>query len=131
MLVRAQVSGAVRGVLYLWGTPEIAERGGRAVLSVPDLQVAVETRDWLTRLKLAAWRAFSGGLESYLRARLTSDVTAQLDEARRALSRPFDLGEHARLRVTLDRVEPGAVSSLPGALVAHARLRGAAALDLR
>jgi hypothetical protein len=134
VLIKAQVEGAVTGTVALWGTPEVTERDGRAVLTVPDLQVAVETRSWLVRFGLGAWKLWNGGLQAKLRNAIELDLTDRLEKLRRMLDgeRVIEAGgRSARLISHLSRVFPAEVASRPGVLVVHALLVGSAELVAR
>lgn len=127
LLLRLGVVGAFTGSLYLWGTPQAIQIAGRVKVTVPDLQVALETRDLLARLKLAAWELYDGGLAALLGRTLVLDVTEQLAAARGAFAAPLPLPS-ARLQVTVADVLPTQVASRPGLLVVHALVRGQATL---
>jgi hypothetical protein len=133
-LARVEVTGALSGALFLWGTPRIVERGGQPFLEIPDLETAVESRDALTHLRLWAWKVWNGGLTVALRSKLSFPLSSRLDDARRALDRRLELvpgSPSLALRIVPARVEPVAVVSRPGALVAHFVLAGRAELELR
>jgi len=130
LLVKLDVTGAIDGALYLWGTPTVRARDGRFVVEVPDLRVAAETESLTTRLGLWLWKQRDGGLEAEVRRRCSFDVTGPVEDARRALGRTFrPAASPLALSVQIDRVEPGVVQSQPGALTAHARLVGRATLQ--
>jgi hypothetical protein len=132
VLAQVTVRGALRGTLYLWGTPRVRERDGRLMLEVPDLDVAVETRSALERLKLGLWQLAGGNLPALLRRTLTLDVTDQVRGLERALSRSRVLTTEPRrlvLTTELRRIEPGRARSIPGALVAYPLLVGMATLS--
>src|SRR5581483_5368293 len=129
LLARVDVTGALSGTLYLWGTPAIVYRAGRFFVEVPDLHAAAETRSLVTRVALWLWKLRDGGLEADLKRRLSFDVTDRLNDARRALTRRWPLGDtNWSLASTLDRIVPGEVASLPGVLIVNARLVGHAEL---
>jgi hypothetical protein len=140
ILLKLDVSGTVRGSLYLWGTPEIREEAGRIVLDAPDLQAALETRTLLDRLKVAVWTARGGDLVAAAKKAVRTDLTERLAEARGALTGRWirngndwvrsDEKKHLALNLRLDRITPGAVSSRPGALLAAAVIEGEASIDL-
>ncbi len=131
VLARAQVDGAIAGTLFLWGTPAISEREGRFTLAVPDLQVAVETRDLLTRMKLWLWDRHDGGLANWLRGKLTVDITERLTAARAALTGRRELLPSVALVTSFTQVLPSKVASRPGALTAKVVLIGTAELQIK
>lgn len=129
VLVKLDVDGALEGALYLWGTPEVVARNGRFVVEVPDLQVAAETESVTAQIALWLWKQRDGGLPAEVRKRCVFDVTDRVEAARRALDRTFKPSlSPLALTVKIDRIEPGAVLSQPGALSVHARLVGRAEL---
>src|SRR5206468_10577329 len=73
VLVRLDVTGGLVGTLWLWGTPRVTLDGEKYMLTVPDLQIAVETRSALMRFALAAWKLWNGGIENPIRKQLTVD----------------------------------------------------------
>jgi Domain of unknown function (DUF4403) len=132
VLVEVPIHGKLHGTLTLWGTPALAEEGGRWILRVPDLQVALESRSLAQEILLVVWKLRDGGLEAMMRSTITLDVTDRLAAVRRALS-----GRHALagekgpvLTMDLSRIEPGVVSSRPGALVLSPILVGRAELSI-
>jgi hypothetical protein len=128
VLVRAEVGGRLRGTLYLWGTPTGVVRDGRARVEVPDLRLAVETRDLLARIAIAFLHE---RLTEKVRRALSFDITDALARARRALPQRRALGDHATLALAPDAVELATITTAPGRLVARARVSGRATLDLR
>ena len=133
VLARVEVAGALKGTLYLWGTPRVVERNGAPFVEVPDLQVAVESRDAITHLRLWVWKLLDGGLQPALRRTISLPIADRLEIARRALDRRITLvdGTPSLALVShLWRIVPGTVVSRPGALVAHAQLVGRAELEL-
>jgi hypothetical protein len=129
VLVKLDVDGALAGALYLWGTPQVVERGGRFVVEVPDLQVAAETESVTAQIALWLWKQRDGGLPAEVRKRCVFDITDRVEAARRSLDRTFKPSlSPLALTVKIDRIEPGAVLSQPGALSVHARLVGRAEL---
>lgn len=132
VLVEVPIHGKLNGTLYLWGTPTVTEQGGRFLLHVPDLQVALESRSLLQELLLVAWQLKDGGLPAMMRSKLTLDVTDRLAAARAALSGRHELGPptNAVLTTELSRIAPGVATSIPGALVLSPVLGGRAELTL-
>jgi Domain of unknown function (DUF4403) len=132
VLVEVPIHGKLNGTLTLWGTPALAEEGGRWILRVPDLQVALESQSLAQDLLLVAWKLRDGGLEAMMRSKVTFDVTDRLAALRKALSgRLAPAGEKGPVLTTdLSRIEPGVVASRPGALVLYPVLVGRAELSV-
>ena len=134
VLARVEVAGALKGTLYLWGTPRVVARNGALVLEVPELQVAVESRDAITHLRLWMWKLLDGGLQPALRRSLSLPIADRLETIRRSLDRTITLVDGSPsllLHSHLSLIVPGTVDSRPGALVAHGQLIGRAELELR
>jgi hypothetical protein len=134
-LAHLTAHGTVDGDVYLWGTPTVVQENGRFFVTVPDVQVAVESRSVLERMGLSAWQAAGGDLTSAVRDHLKLDVTDRIAQARAALTGRRELPKQGAitpvLSTTIDRIEPGAVTSKPGVLVLQPVLVGGADLALR
>jgi hypothetical protein len=131
VLVKMQVDGRIQGTVALWGTPTVTQHEGRWLLTVPDLQLAVETRSLLTRLGLGAWNLWNGGLQAKLRRELVVDVTDRLEQLRAMMDRDLALPVRDRsivLSARMHQILPQEVTSRPGAMVANALLVGRAAI---
>lgn len=147
VLLRLDVAGIYTGSLFLWGTPQVTNEGGRQILQVPDLQVAAESNSKLQDLKVAVYELVEGNLADKVRPHLRLDVTDKLLEAQRALSGTIQLQGGAwqsvqpvaqtlgvsqvALRTELSQVLPLAVEAKPGVVVAYVLLRGRSLLDIR
>ena len=131
VLVRVGVSGALSGIVYLWGTPTITEKNGRFFLTVPDLRASVETQSALQRFKLGVWALHDGGLSKYLRDKISFDVTDRINEIRNAINQLgkrelVSAGPKLKLNFALERIIAGSVTSSEGTLLLRPVLIGSA-----
>jgi hypothetical protein len=115
------LEGAVRGRLYLVGTPTLDRATGE--VTVPDLRFSVGTRSIL--LRGAAWLA-RGAFPERIQQAVRFDAKATVEQARLLASREVDrdLGEGVRLEGRLDEAELVAVMARRDALVIRSRVGG-------
>jgi hypothetical protein len=122
-LVSVETSGAVSGTLYYWGTPRLEHEGN--VITLPDLQMANETKIALDEVKAGYWQIVDDELAPRLRQAATIELARQIGNMKTALS-----GQHKSGGVAMDllmgRQEAGQVSSTKDALVADVLLEGTA-----
>ena len=133
VLARMPIRGAVTGMIYLWGTPAIAQQGDRWILSVPDLHAAVESQSFLTQLELAVVEFKNGGLENMIKSKVTLDVTDRITQARTALSgsRTISAGPPVvGLTSTMTKILPGDVGSQQGVLILQPIVSGQAEISI-
>jgi hypothetical protein len=140
VLLRLDVAGIYTGSLFLWGTPQLADEGGRHILHVPDLQVAAESNSRLQDMKVALYELIEGNLADKVRPMLRLDVTDRLASVRQSLSGSLKLQGGAwhsvapvaqavgvsqvALQTELSQVLPVAVEAKPGVVIAYVLLRG-------
>jgi hypothetical protein len=122
-LFAVETSGDVRGTLYYWGTPQL-EHGGN-LITIPDLQMANETKMALEEIKSGYWQMVNDELLPRLRQASTIDLSQRIGNMKQALS-----GQHKAGGLTLDllmaKQEPGQVVSTKDALIADVLLEGTA-----
>jgi hypothetical protein len=133
VLARLPIRGVLTGMLYLWGTPVIAQEGSRWILRVPDLHVALESESFFSRLVLVVLQFKNGGLEAMMRNLVKLDVTDRVAKAQASLSgkRTLTSGPPAvGLMTELTRVQPGEVSSQQGMLLVEPVVTGKASIEI-
>jgi hypothetical protein len=122
-LFAVETSGDARGTLYYWGTPQL-EHGGN-LITIPDLQMANETKMALEEIKSGYWQMVNDELLPRLRQASTIDLSQRIGNMKQALS-----GQHKAGGLTLDllmaKQEPGQVVSTKDALIADVLLEGTA-----
>lgn len=122
-LISVATSGAVSGTLYYWGTPRLEHEGN--VITIPDLQMANETKMALDEMTDGYWQVVDEELGPLLRQTATIDLAQRIGSMKHALS-----GQHKARGLAMDllmgRQEARQVSSTKDALVADVLLEGTA-----
>mgnify|MGYP003296613877 CR=1 FL=1 len=114
-LFAVETSGDTKGTLYYWGTPQLEQEGN--MITIPDLQIANETKIALEEIKSGYWQMVDDQLKPRLRQASTLDLSQRIGTMRSALS-----GQHKSGSVAMDllvaKQEAGQVVSTKDALVA-------------
>ena len=122
-LVTVETSGNLNGSLYYWGTPVLEYDGN--VITIPDLQMANETKMALDEMKAGYWQKVDAELLPRLRQAAMIDLTQRIANMKSALS-----GQHRSGWLAMDLLmahqEAGQVSSTKDAIVADVVLEGTA-----
>jgi len=127
-LLSVDISEGLNGTLYYWGTPRLEQEGN--VITIPDLQMANETKMALDKVKSGYWQMVDAELKPRLRQAATIDLTQRIGNMKSALS-----GQHQSGGVAMDmlmgRQEAGQITSTKDALVADVLLQGTASATTR
>jgi hypothetical protein len=122
-LFAVETSGDTKGTLYYWGTPQLEQEGN--MITIPDLQIANETKIALEEIKSGYWQMVDDQLKPRLRQASTLDLSQRIGTMRSALS-----GQHKSGSLAMDllvaKQEAGQVVSTKDALVADVFLEGTA-----
>ena len=122
-LVAIDMSGDLKGTIYYWGTPRL-EEGGRSI-SVPDLQMANESKAAIDSIRVGYWQLVDRELNSKLRQAMTVDISPQVDRLKQTVT-----GTHRSGGTTMDilitRQQPDHVRSSPQGMTATIMLEGTA-----
>jgi hypothetical protein len=122
-LVAIDMTGDLKGTIYYWGTPRL-EEGGRTI-SVPDLQMANESKAAIDSIRIGYWQLVDRELNNKLRQAMTVDISSQVDRLKKTIT-----GTHRSGGTTMDilitRQEPDHVRSTPQGLTATIMLEGTA-----
>jgi len=125
-LLAVDTSGDLKGTIYYWGTPRLDD-GGKS-LSIPDLQMANESRTAIDSIRNGYWQMVDRELRDKLRQAATSDFSAQLDRMKQAIT-----GKHTTGNMTMDILvtgqQPDQVQSTPQGLMATVLLLGTASAN--
>jgi hypothetical protein len=127
-LLAVDTSDAVKGTLYYWGTPQLEHEGN--VITIPDLQIANETKAALEDIKSGYWQMVNEELLPRLRHASTIDLTQRIGTMKQALSGQHKSGGLA-MDLLLAKQEAGQVVSTKDALVADVLLEGTASASGR
>ena len=122
-LFSVETSGAVNGTLYYWGTPRLEQEGN--VITIPDLQMADDTKMALDQIKDGYWQLVDAELKPRLRQAATIELAQQIGNMKSALSGQHKSGGVA-MELLMGRQEATQVSSTKDALVADVLLEGTA-----
>ena len=122
-LLSVETSGAVSGTLYYWGTPRLEHEGN--VITIPDLQMANETKMALDEMKYGYWQMVDDELAPRLQQAATIELAQRIGNMKSALSGQDKSGGLA-MDLLVARQEAGQVTSTTDALVADVLLEGTA-----
>jgi hypothetical protein len=122
-LLAVDTSDAVKGTLYYWGTPQLEHDGN--IITIPDLQIANETKMALEEIKSGYSQMVNDELQPRLREASTIDLSQRIGTMKQALSGQHKSGPLA-MDVLLAKQEAGQVVSTKDALVADVLLEGTA-----
>jgi hypothetical protein len=86
-LLAVDTSGDVKGTLYYWGTPQLEHDGN--IITIPDLQIANETKMALEEIKSGYWQMVNDELQPRLRQASTIDLSQRIGTG---LERPTQVG---------------------------------------
>ncbi len=127
-LLAVDTSNAVKGTLYYWGTPQLEHDGN--MITIPDLQIANETKMALEEIKSGYWQMVNDELLPRLRQATAIDLTQRIGSMKHALSGQHKTGGLA-MDLLLAKQEAGQVVSTKDALVADVVLEGTASASGR
>lgn len=122
-LVAIDMSGDLKGTIYYWGAPRL-EEGGRSI-SVPDLQMANESKAAIDSIRIGYWQLVDRELNGKLRQAMTVDISPQVDRLKQTVT-----GTHRSGGTTMDilitRQQPDHVRSSAQGITATIMLEGTA-----
>lgn len=127
-LLAVDTSDAVKGTLYYWGTPQLEHEGN--VITIPDLQMANETKMALEEIKSGYWQMINNELLPRVRQASTIDLAQRIGTMKQALSGQHKSGGLA-MDLLLAKQEASQVVSTKDALVADVVLEGTASASGR
>ncbi|MDF2458550.1 MAG: exported protein of unknown function [Nitrospira sp.] len=122
-LFAVETSGDTKGTLYYWGTPQLEQDGN--MITIPDLQIANETKIALEEIKSGYWQMVDDQLKPRLRQASTLDLSQRIGTMKSALSGQHKTGSLA-MDLLVAKQEAGQVMSTKEALVADVFLEGTA-----
>ncbi len=123
VLLAVETSGDVKGTIYYWGTPTLEDDGD--MITLPDLQMATESRAALDDIKTGYWQRVDQELREPMREAVKFDLSQRLGDMKSAMS-----GQHKSGGLTMDllfsRQEAARAYSTGDAVVADVLLEGTA-----
>ena len=122
VLFAIRTAGDINGTIYYWGTPRL-ESG--SVLTIPDPQMAAESKRMLDDIKVGYWQAIDQQLRDKLKMAARVDMSDRIAKMKAAMAGTHKTGE-LTMDVQMARQQPQRAYSTPGALVADILFQGTA-----
>jgi hypothetical protein len=122
-LLTIRTAGDLNGAIYYWGTPRL--EGGGAVMTIPDLQMAAESKTMLDSVKVGYWQLIDQQLREKLQTAARVDLSDRITKMKTAMTGTHQSGE-LTMDVQMARQQPQRAYSTPGALVADILFEGTA-----
>jgi hypothetical protein len=123
VLLTIRTTGALNGSIYYWGTASL--EGSGSVLTIPDLQMASESKTMLDTIKVGYWQLVDQALRNKVQASTRVDLTDRIAKMQSAITGTHTSGE-VTTAMTMARQQPQRAYSIPGALVADILFEGTA-----
>jgi hypothetical protein len=123
VLIAIRTAGDINGPIYYWGTPRL--EGGGSVMTIPDLQMAAESKKMLDDIKVGYWQKIDQQLREKLQAAARVDLTDRIARMKTAMTGTHKSGD-LTMDVRMARQQPQRAYSTPGALVADILFEGTA-----
>jgi len=123
VLITVPTSGDLNGTIYYWGTPKL-ESGG-SVMTVPDLQMASESKAMLDGVKVGYWQMIDQQLRDKLQTVARVDLSDRIAKMKTAMTGTHRTGD-LTMDVQMARYQAQRAYSTPGALVADILFEGTA-----
>jgi hypothetical protein len=123
VLIAIRTVGDIKGPIYYWGTPRL--EGGGTVMTIPDLQMAAESKKMLDDIKVGYWQLIDQQLREKLKAAARVDLTDRIARMKTAMTGTHKSGD-LTMDVRMARQQPQRAYSTPGALVADILFEGTA-----
>lgn len=123
VLIAVRTTGDINGPIYYWGTPRL--EGGGTVMTLPDLQMAAESKNMLDGIKMGYWQLIDQQLREKLQAAARVDLTDRIARMKTAMTGTHKSGD-LTMDVRMARQQPQRAYSTPGALVADILFEGTA-----
>jgi hypothetical protein len=123
VLITAHTAGDLNGPIYYWGTPHLDGVG--SVLTIPDLQMASESKTMLDNIKVGYWQLVDGSLRPALQRAARVELTDRIAKMKAAITGRHTNGDMIT-EITLMQQQPQRAYSTPGAIVADILFEGTA-----
>lgn len=123
ILLTVETAGDLRGTIYYWGTPRLDDAG--RMLTVPDLQMANESRTAIDSIRVGFWQTVDRELQPKLRQAMAMDLSNHVDRLKQTVT-----GSHRSGDLTMDilvtRQQPDQVRSSPQGITVSILFEGTA-----
>ncbi len=123
VLLTISTTGDLNGTIYYWGTPRLEGEG--SMLTMPDLQMASESKTMLDDIKVGYWQIVDQQLRDKLQTATRVDLSDRIARMKSAITGTHPSGDVTR-EMTIAHQQPQRAYSIPGALVADILLEGTA-----
>ena len=125
VLITIRTAGDLNGTIYYWGTPRL--EGVGSVLTIPDLQMASESKTMLDNIKVGYWQLVDQSLRGKLQTAARVDLSDRIAKMESAITGTHTSGD-VTTAMTMARQQPQRAYSTPGALVADILFEGTASV---
>lgn len=95
VLLTVETTGDLKGTLYYWGTPRLEDAG--RTLTIPDLQMAHESKTAIDSIRLGYWQLVDRELQQKLRQAFVVDLSNHVDRLKHTIT-----GSHRSGDLTMD-----------------------------
>ena len=120
-LLTIRTAGNLNGTIYYWGTPRLEG----SVMTIPDLQMAAESKTMLDGIKVGYWQLIDEQLRDKLQVAARVDMSDRIGHMKTAMTGTHQSGD-LTMDVQIARQQPQRAYSTPGALVADIVFEGTA-----
>jgi len=120
-LLTIRTARDLNGSIYYWGTPRLEG----PVMTIPDLQMAAESKTMLDGVKVGYWQLIDEQLRDKLQAAARVDMSDRIGNMKTAMTGTHQSGD-LTMDVQIARQQPQRAYSTPAALVADVLFEGTA-----
>jgi len=125
VLIAIRTAGNLNGKIYYWGTPRL--EGVGSVLTLPDLQMASESKVMLDNIKVGYWQQVDQSLRNKVQTAARVDLSDRIAKMQSAITGTHTSGEVTTV-MTMAQQQPQRAYSTPEALVADILFEGTASV---
>jgi hypothetical protein len=123
VLIAIRTAGDLNGTIYYSGTPRL--EGGGSVITLPDLQMAAESKTMLDDVKIGYWQLIDQQLREKVQTAARVDISDRIGKMNTAMTGTHKSGD-LTMDVQMARQQAQRAYSTPGALVADILFEGTA-----
>ena len=126
VLITIRTAGELNGTIYYWGTPRL--EGPGSMLTIPDLQMASESKTMLDTIKGGYWQLVDQSLRDKIHRAARVDLSDRVAKMQSAITGTHTSGE-VTTAMTMVHQQAQRAYSTPGALVADILFEGTASMN--